>query len=135
MDQRDHAHQAGSPCHDHIILWFRLHGATVRWVYASAGVDLGLSQVHKLLCWSKSAAIRAYLPVAAKSRRCPFFGSVMATLWELPSGVDGEKQHWRNACATNENIGSHHLYQTQRRRAKLVKKAALRLFGTGKDFL
>ena len=80
-------------------------------------MDAGLYQVHKLLCGGKSAAIRAYLPVAAKSRRCPFFGSVMATLWELPSGVDGERQHWRNACATNENIGLQHLYQTQRRTA------------------
>ena len=34
-----------------------------------------------------------------------------------------------------EHIGSQHQCQTQRRRAKLVKKAALRLFGTGKDFL
>ena len=52
-------------------------------IYASAGVDVGLSQVHELLCSGKSAAIRAHLPVAAKARRCPVFGSVMATLWEL----------------------------------------------------
>ena len=67
MDERDHAHQAGSPGHDYIILWFRLHGAAVRWIYASAGVDVGLSQVHELLCRGESAAIRAYLPVAANN--------------------------------------------------------------------
>ena len=76
MDGRDHAHQAGGAGHDHIILRFRLHGAAVRWIYASAGVDLGLSWVHELLCRGESAAIRAHLPVAAKARRCPVFGSV-----------------------------------------------------------
>ena len=76
MDQRDHAHQAGSAGHDHIILRFWLHGAAVRWIYASAGVDVGISQIYELLCGGKSAAIRAHLPVAAKARRCPVFGSV-----------------------------------------------------------
>ena len=76
MDGRDHAHQAGGTGHDHLILWFRLHGAAVRWIYASAGVDLGLSWVHELLCRGESAATRAHLPVAAKARRCPVFGSV-----------------------------------------------------------
>ena len=80
MDQRDHAHQAGSPGRDHIILRFRLHGTAVRWIYASAGVDARLSQVYELLCRGESAAIRVHLPVAAKARGCPFFGFVMAAL-------------------------------------------------------
>ena len=49
MDQRDHAHQAESAGHAHFILRFRLHGAAVRWIYASARMDLGFSQVHELL--------------------------------------------------------------------------------------
>ena len=80
MDGRDHAHQARGAGHDHIILRFRLHGAAVRWIYASAGVDLGLSWVHELLCGGESAAIRAHLPVAAKARRFPVFDSITAML-------------------------------------------------------
>ena len=76
MDGRDHAHQARGAGHDHIILWFRIYSAAVRWIYASARMDLGLSWVHELLCRGESAAIRAHLPVAAKARRCPVFGSV-----------------------------------------------------------
>ena len=76
MDQRDHAHQAGGAGHDHIILWFRIYSAAVRWIYASARMDLGLSWVHELLCRGESAAIRAHLSVAAKARRCPVFGCV-----------------------------------------------------------
>ena len=85
MDQRDHAHQVGSAGHAHFILRFRLHGAAVRWIYASARMDLGFSQVHELFCGGKSAVIRAYLPVAAKERRCPFFGSL--TKWYIFSLV------------------------------------------------
>ena len=73
-----------------------LFGFTQSWIYASTRMDLGLSQVHELLCRGESAAVCAHLPVAAKARCCPVFGSVMAALLELPSGVDGERRHWRN---------------------------------------
>ena len=78
-----YAHQTGRASHDYLVLWFRLHSAAVRWIYASARTDLGLSQVHELLYRGESAAIRAHLPVVAKARRCPFFGSVMATLYPV----------------------------------------------------
>ena len=78
MDQRDHAYQAGGTGHNHLIWRFRIYGTAVYRIYASARMDIGFLRVCELLCGFKSVSVRVDLPVAAKKRRCPFFGSVMA---------------------------------------------------------
>ena len=50
--------------------------AVVRGIYAPAWMDVGLWQIYELLCGCKSFLIRFGLPVAAKARRCPLFGSL-----------------------------------------------------------
>ena len=63
-------------------------------VHASTGVDVGLSQVHELLCGGKSAAIRAYA-CGCESKALPGFrlcnGSVIRAFFRVG---------WRKASLT-----------------------------------